>query len=206
MTRCCCPAGSAIPTGCAAMKARWRLIRAFDAAGKPIGGDLPCAVAAGRGRRAARARRATSWPSIRTDIRNAGGRRGRRSGGDRRASGDQPQPGRRPRLHRRPDRRDRGKLSGFSLLSVTVPAMNWKASPPAIEIAAAAVSVACAWRRDLLRRGAGRAARRGVDRGGRGGRLRRAWRGLADRAGRSPATPPPLRSARRVGRRPCVRR
>ena len=42
--------------------------------GRPAGRrDLPRAVDAGRGRRRARAARMTSWPSLQTDLRNAGG-------------------------------------------------------------------------------------------------------------------------------------
>ena len=47
------------------------LIRAFDAAGKPIGAicHAPWLLVEAD---VLRGRRATSWPSIRTDIRNAG--------------------------------------------------------------------------------------------------------------------------------------
>ena len=52
---------------------RSRSSRAFFEAGKPVGGDLPRAVDADRGRTSSSGRTLTSWPSLQTDLRNAGG-------------------------------------------------------------------------------------------------------------------------------------
>ena len=71
MTRCCCPAGCAIPTRCASTQAAVALIRAFADAGKPVAAIChgPWLLVEAD---VVRGRRVTSWPSIRTDLRNAG--------------------------------------------------------------------------------------------------------------------------------------
>ena len=142
-----------------------------------------------------RGRRATSWPSIRTDLRNAGARGGRRGGGDRRQYRHQPQARRRPGLHRRADRGDRGELSGLSRLSAMVAGMNWKASRPDRN-RRCLDRCRLPWRRGRVRGRPDCAARRGAGRGGRRGGVRRARRLVADRAGRSPAGHPGRSPAR----------
>ena len=47
-------------------------VRDFVESGPAGGGDLPRALDAGRGGRACAAARMTSWPSLQTDLRNAG--------------------------------------------------------------------------------------------------------------------------------------
>ena len=110
-TRWCCPAASPTRTSCAPCRRRsssrarssrpasrsaaichapWTLVEAGVVEGRTL----------------------TSWPSLQTDIRNAGGDVGRRGGPRRRGAGDEPQarrPGRLLRQGRRGDRRGRAR-------------------------------------------------------------------------------------------------
>ena len=70
-TASCCRAGSPIPTRCAPMRAQCEFVRAFFEQDKPVG--VIChgpwtLVEAG----VLKGRTITSWPSLQTDIRNAG--------------------------------------------------------------------------------------------------------------------------------------
>ena len=72
-TGSCCRAASPTRTSCAWTRTPSAFARGVLRAGQAGRRDLPRPVDAGRGRRRCGAARITSWPSLRTDIRNAGG-------------------------------------------------------------------------------------------------------------------------------------
>ena len=68
----CCPAASPTRTRCAWTRTRCTSSATFVASGKPVAAICHAGWTARRGRRGARTGRVTSWPSLQTDLRNAG--------------------------------------------------------------------------------------------------------------------------------------
>ena len=103
-TRCCCPAASSTPTSCGCAERRSPSRKAFFDAGKPVASIChgPWTVIETG---AARGRRLASWPSLKTDIENAGARVGGPGGRGGRQPGHEPQARRHPGIQPRDDQR-----------------------------------------------------------------------------------------------------
>ena len=99
------PGGVANPDFLRANEDAVRFVRSFFEAGKPVAAICHGAVDAGRGRRRA-GRTLTSWPSLKTDIKNAGGTWVDEEVHVDAGLRDQPQPGRPAGLLRQARRRD----------------------------------------------------------------------------------------------------